>query len=141
MTTLTREGLPLIRYRTHDVTRVLSRDPCGCGRTHLRIDRLRGRTDDMVIVKGTNFYPRQIESLVLRRRGAGHEYQILLERGASGDSLAVLVEAGEGWSEGEADRLRLDIRTEIGLSADIRVLREGEIPRPQGKSVRVIDRR
>ncbi len=80
VTTLTREGLPLVRYRTHDLTRIVSREPCACGRTHLRLDRLRGRTDDMVIFRGTNFYPRQIESLILRRPGVGHEYQIVLER-------------------------------------------------------------
>src|SRR6185503_10825671 len=63
VSTLTREGLPLVRYRTHDLTRVLGREPCACGRTHLRLDRLHGRTDDMVIFRGVNFYPRQIESL------------------------------------------------------------------------------
>src|SRR5439155_24767204 len=78
ISTLTREGLPLVRYRTHDLTRVLSREPCACGRTALRLDRLRGRTDDMVILKGVNFYPRQIETIVLRRPGVGHDYRILL---------------------------------------------------------------
>jgi len=141
LTTLTREGLPLVRYRTRDLTRVVSRARCGCGRTHLRIDRLRGRTDDMVIFKGTNFYPHQIESLILRRPGASHEYQILLERGGGSDRLSVLVEARPAFSADEAERLRRDIRTELSLTAEIRVLKEGEIPRPQGKAVRVVDRR
>src|SRR5207237_2180423 len=69
ISTLTREGLPLIRYRTHDLTRVVSRGRCDCGRTSLRLDRLRGRGDDMVIYKGINFYPRQIETTLLRHAG------------------------------------------------------------------------
>ena len=81
VSTLTREGLPLVRYRTHDLTRVMSREPCACGRTMLRLDRLRGRTDDMIIVKGVNFYPRQVEQILLRQSGLGHEYQIVLEGG------------------------------------------------------------
>jgi phenylacetate-CoA ligase len=84
VSTLTREGLPLIRYRTHDLTRVVGRGVCACGRSHLRLDRLRGRTDDMVIFHGVNFYPRQIESLILSQPGAGPEYQIVLERAAGG---------------------------------------------------------
>src|SRR5205823_10592230 len=79
VSTLTREGLPLVRYRTHDLTRVVSRARCDCGRTALRLDRLRGRTDDMVIFRGVNFYPRQVESVLLRCSGVGHEYQIVLE--------------------------------------------------------------
>jgi len=141
LTTLTREGLPLIRYRTRDLTRIVSRAPCACGRSHLRVDRLRGRTDDMVIFKGTNFYPSQIESLILRRPGASHEYQILLERGPGGDRLAVLVEARPEFQMVEAERLQQDIRARLDLTAEVRVLREGEIPRPQGKAVRVVDRR
>src|SRR5256712_8257839 len=77
VSTLTREGLPLVRYRTGDLTRVVSRERCGCGRTALRLDRLRGRTDDMVIFKGVNFYPRQIEQVLLRQPGLGPEYQIV----------------------------------------------------------------
>jgi len=141
VSTLTREGLPLIRYRTHDLTRVVSRARCDCGRTHLRLDRLRGRTDDMVIFKGTNFYPRQLESLILKRPGVSHEYQILLERGPGGDRLTVLVEAGPDFAIADARRLQQDIRAQLGLTAEVRVLTEGEIPRPQGKAVRVVDRR
>src|SRR5213594_2827374 len=141
VSTLTREGLPLIRYRTRDLTRIVSRAPCACGRSHLRVDRLRGRTDDMVIFKGTNFYPSQIESLILRRPGASHEYQILLERGPGGDRLVVLVDARPEFQMVEAERLQQDIRARLDLTAEVRVLREGEIPRPQGKAVRVVDRR
>ena len=141
LTTLTREGLPLIRYRTHDLTRIVSRDRCACGRSHLRLDRLRGRTDDMVIFKGTNFYPRQIESLILKMPGVSHEYQIVLDRGPGGDRLSVVVEVRPEFEAVEAKRLREQIHVHLNLTADIRTVPEGEIARPQGKAVRVVDRR
>ncbi|PYM68598.1 MAG: phenylacetate--CoA ligase [Candidatus Rokuibacteriota bacterium] len=124
VSTLTREGLPLIRYRTRDLTRVLSRERCPCGRTHLRLDRLRGRTDDMVIFRGVN------------------EYQIVLDRAPGGsDRLALLIEAREGFVETTLPRLRSDLKQFLNLSPELTVLKEGELPRPAGKSVRVIDRR
>ena len=138
---LTREGLPLIRYRTHDLTRVVSRAPCACGRTMLRLDRLRGRTDDMVIVKGVNFYPGQIESIVLRQAGVGHEYQILLETDAGGDRMTIVVETEPGCDAGVAAQVRHDVHDAIALSPDVRLCAVGTIERPQGKAVRVIDRR
>ena len=142
VSTLTREGLPLIRYRTHDLTRVLSREPCSCGRTHLRLDRLHGRTDDMVIFRGVNFYPRQIESLLLKQPGVSHEYQIVLDRAPGGsDRLALLVEAHDGFAEAGLARLRSDLRQFLNLTPEISVFKEGELPRGPGKSVRVIDRR
>lgn len=142
VSTLTREGLPLLRYRTHDLTRVLSREPCACGRTHLRLDRLRGRTDDMVIFRGVNFYPRQIESLLLAQPGAGPEYQIVLERAPGGsDRLALLLEAQAGFADTGLPRLRQELRERLSLSPEITVLAAGELPRPPGKAVRVVDRR
>jgi phenylacetate-CoA ligase len=142
VSTLTREGLPLIRYRTHDLTRVLSRDPCACGRTHLRLDRLHGRTDDMVIFRGVNFYPRQIESLLLKQPGVGHEYQIVLDRAPGGsDRLALLIEAREGFADTGLPRLRSELRQFLNLSPEITLLKEGELPRVPGKAVRVVDRR
>jgi phenylacetate-CoA ligase len=142
VSTLTREGLPLIRYRTRDLTRVVSRSRCACGRTHLRVDRVRGRTDDMVIFRGVNFYPRQIESLVLKQSGVGHEYQIVLDRAPGGsDRLALLIEAREGFTQAALPRLRADLKQFLNLSPEITVLKEGELPRPPGKSVRVVDRR
>ena len=142
VSTLTREGLPLIRYRTHDLTRVLSRAPCACGRTHLRLDRLQGRTDDMVIFRGVNFYPRQLESVLLKQPGVGHEYQIVLDRAPGGsDRLALLVEAGEGFAEAGLPRLRSELRQFLNLSPEITLLKEGELPRAPGKAVRVVDRR
>ena len=142
VSTLTREGLPLIRYRTHDLTRILSRAPCACGRTHLRLDRLHGRTDDMVIFRGVNFYPRQVESLLLKQPGVGHEYQIVLDRAPGGsDRLALLVEVREGFAETGLPRLRSELRQFLSLSPEITLLTPGELPRPPGKAVRVVDRR
>jgi phenylacetate-CoA ligase len=142
VSTLTREGLPLIRYRTHDLTRVLRREPCACGRTHLRLDRLHGRTDDMVIFRGVNFYPRQIESLLLKQPGVGHEYQIVLDRAPGGsDRLTLLLESREGFAETGLPRLRSALRQFLNLSPEITLLKEGELPRPPGKAVRVVDRR
>ena len=142
VSTLTREGLPLIRYRTHDLTRVLGREPCACGRTHLRLDRLHGRTDDMVIFRGVNFYPRQVESLLLKQPGAGPEYQIVLDRSPGGsDRLALLLEARAGFAETGLPRLRAELRQFLNLSPEITLLAEGELPRAPGKAVRVVDRR
>jgi phenylacetate-CoA ligase len=141
VTTLTRQGLPLIRYRTHDVTRIRSRAPCACGRTAVRIDRLGGRTDDMVIYKGVNFYPRQVEQILLRHGGLDHEYQILLESAEGGDRLILCVEAGPGFDPVAEARLSREFHDFLGLSPEIRRLGIGEIPRPQGKAVRVVDHR
>jgi phenylacetate-CoA ligase len=141
LSTLTREGLPLIRYRTHDLTRVLTRQPCACGRTHLRLDRLRGRTDDMAIFKGVNFYPRQVETLILRRPGVSHEYQILLERIGGADRMTVCVEVRPDFDPAEVQRLQQDFENTLNFNPELRILKEGEIPRPQGKAVRVVDQR
>lgn len=140
ITTLTREGLPLVRYRTHDLTRVVSRERCECGRTSLRLDRLRGRTDDMVIFKGVNFYPRQIETVLLRYSGVSHEYQIVLDSDG-GDRMTILVETETGCDPGVGARIRRELHDLLVLSPDVRFLKLGEIERPPGKAVRVVDRR
>ena len=141
ISTLTREGLPLVRYRTHDLTRIVSRERCECGRTHLRIDRLRGRTDDMVVFKGVNFYPRQVEQLILQTEGVSHEYQLQLDRGEGGDHMTLLVEVRPEFHAEEGERLRRKLRDLLGLSPEMRFVKEGEIPRPVGKAVRVVDQR
>jgi len=141
VSTLTREGLPLVRYRTRDLTRIVSRKPCACGRTALRIDRLRGRTDDMVIFKGVNFYPRQVETIVLREPGLGPEYQIVLEVHGGGERMTILVEAEPGHDAAAPSRVRHELRERLSLGAEIRACAPGELERPQGKAVRVVDRR
>jgi len=141
VTTLTREGLPLIRYRTHDLTRVRSRERCACGRTAVRLDRLQGRTDDMVIYKGVNFYPRQVEQILLRQPGLDHEYQIVLESEAGGERMVLCVESEQELDGGTRARLSRELQDFLGLGPEVRRLPIGEIPRPQGKAVRVDDRR
>src|SRR5438034_3631461 len=115
LSTLTREGLPLIRYRTHDLTRVVSRARCACGRTALRLDRLRGRTDDMVIYKGVNFYPRQIETALLRQPGVSHEYQVCLDSEGGGERMTLVVETETGCDPGVAARIRRELHDLLAL--------------------------
>jgi phenylacetate-CoA ligase len=141
VSTLTREGLPLVRYRTHDLTRVVSRQPCPCGRTSLRLDRLRGRTDDMVIFKGVNFYPRQVERLVLRHAGVGPEYQVVLDTDGGGERMTVVVECEPGCDPSVAARIRRELHDALALSPDVALCAPGTIERAQGKAVRVVDRR
>jgi phenylacetate-CoA ligase len=141
VSTLTREGLPLIRYRTHDLTRVVARARCACGRTALRVDRLRGRTDDMVIYKGVNFYPRQVETVLLAQPGVSHEYQIVLDAEAGGERMTVVVETDPGCDPAVAARIRRDLHDALALSPEIRLCAAGTLERPQGKAVRVVDRR
>jgi phenylacetate-CoA ligase len=142
VTTLTRQGLPLIRYRTRDVTRVRSRERCACGRTGVRLDRFHGRTDDMIIFKGVNFYPSQVEQILLRQPGVEPEYQIVLERDAErGDHLVLCVEAGLAFDRAAQSRLLRELTDRLSLTAEIRPMPVGEIPRPAGKAVRVVDRR
>ena len=141
VSTLTREGLPLVRYRTHDVTRVLSRARCGCGRTSLRIDRIRGRTDDMVVYKGVNFYPAQVERLLLGHAGLGPEYQIVLDTDSGGERLTVLVEAEPGVDASVSARVRQELRDLLSLSPEVRLCAPGQLERAPGKSIRVVDRR
>jgi len=141
ISTLTREGLPLIRYRTHDLTRVVSRDRCDCGRTSLRLDRLRGRVDDMVIYKGINFYPRQIEMTLLRHAGVSHEYQVVLDTDGGGERMTIHVETDPECDPSVATRIRRELQDALALSPDVRLCALGAIERAQGKAVRVVDRR
>ena len=141
ISTLTREGLPLIRYRTHDLTRVVSRERCDCGRTSLRLDRLRGRVDDMVIYKGINFYPRQIEMTLLRHAGVSHEYQVVLDTDGGGERMTIHVETDPGCDPSVAARIRRELQDALALSPDVRLCALGAIERAQGKAVRVVDRR
>ena len=141
ISTLTREGLPLIRYRTHDLTRVLSRARCECGRTSVRLDRLRGRVDDMVIYKGINFYPRQIETTLLRHAGVSHEYQVVIDTDGGGERMTIHVETDPGCDPAVAARIRRELHDALALSPEVRLCAHGAIERAQGKAVRVVDHR
>src|SRR5437016_5768538 len=134
VSTLTRAGLPLVRYRTRDLTRVLSRERCDCGRTALRLDRLRGRTDDMAILTGVHFYPSQIETVLLRQPGVSHEYQIVLDGEGGGERMTVDVEAEPGCDPAVSARIRRELHDLLALSPEVRLLKLGEIERSQGKA-------
>ena len=144
LTTLCREAMPLIRYRTRDITRILP-EPCPCGRVHRRIERISGRADDMLIVRGVNFYPQQIEQVLMGVRGVGRNYQILLEQA---DELTVRVELSASAFDGRVEGLRAlqetlerAIREEILVKPKIELVSPGSLPVSEGKAKRVIDNR
>jgi phenylacetate-CoA ligase len=142
ITTLTKQALPMIRYRTRDITR-LSRQPCACGRSHVRIRRITGRNDDMLIIRGVNVYPSQIEAVLVGLPGLAPHYQLVLERRGTLDELTVEVEAAsaqDGHSQIE-EHVRHHIKSRIGVTAAVVVKKPGEVPRSQGKAVRVRDLR
>ena len=105
ITTLTKEALPMIRYRTRDITR-LDNEPCACGRTHVRIMRVTGRNDDMLIIRGVNVYPSQVEAVLVGFPGLAPHYQIVLTREGALDAMTVEVELAPDAPMGETDRAR-----------------------------------
>jgi phenylacetate-CoA ligase len=147
LTCVTKEALPLIRYRTRDRTRLV-REPCACGRTTVRIDRLVGRTDDMIIVRGVNVFPSQVEAVLLRVGEVTPHYQIVVDRAAEHmDELEVLVEARAEIC-GNRDRLLQvekglshEVRSALGISCNVKLVGPRQIERSEGKAVRVVDKR
>ena len=144
ITTLTKEALPMLRYRTRDITKVTTA-PCDCGRTHLRILRITGRNDDMLIIRGVNVYPSQVEAVLIGLPGIAPHYQLVVERRGSLDHVDVEVEAQPGVDGSAFDdlahRVAHHIKSLVGITTDVIVKRPGEIPRSQGKAVRVRDLR
>jgi len=146
-TTLTKTGLPLLRYRTRDIS-VLETEKCTCGRTHSRMMRVRGRSDDMLIVRGVNVFPSQIEYIVMSFPELAPQYQIILDRPGALDVLTVKVElTEEAYKNKRLDltefkkRIEEEIRNITGIRADIKIVKPGEIPRTDGKAKRVLDLR
>jgi len=142
ITTLTKEALPMIRYRTRDITRA-TRERCACGRTHLRLKRITGRNDDMLIIRGVNVYPSQIEAVLVGLPGIAPHYQLVVERHGNMDELTVEVEAlSQDISFRDLEsNVKHQIKTMIGVSASVVAKKPGEVPRSQGKAVRVRDLR
>ena len=141
ITTLTKEGMPLLRYRTHDITRIHP-EPCRCGSPYPLISRIFGRTDDMIKVKGVNIYPGQVDHVLQLTEGAGSEYQIILTRDQGKDRLLIKVEGQRGATgETVAESCRKNIKTRIGVLADVEVVPHGSLPRSEKKSKRVYDYR
>ncbi len=144
ITTLSKEALPLLRYRTRDITRLDTR-PCICGRSHLRIMRVTGRNDDMLIIRGVNVYPSQIEAVLIGFPGIAPHYQLVIEREGALDHLTIEIETmADATSEtlrhlGEA--IRNHVKSLVGVTCRIALKLPGEIARSQGKAVRVRDLR
>jgi phenylacetate-CoA ligase len=134
-TSLTREAMPIIRYRTHDISRIVSREKCSCGRTSLRIDRITGRTDDMLIVKGVNFYPRQVEQALLEIPGVKDEFQIVLEDRDGMTDVTINVEAEPSVT---GYMVAKHLRERLGFLPKGDVFAPGTLPRSEGKAKRVI---
>lgn len=137
-TSLTREAMPILRYRTHDISRIVSREKCECGRTSLRIDRITGRTDDMLIVKGVNFYPRQVEQALMEIPGVKDEFQIILEERNGMTDVTVNVEAESGVT---GHTVAKHLRERLGFLPKGDVFPVGSLPRTEGKAKRVIRRK
>lgn len=146
-TTLTKEGLPLIRYRTRDLTE-LDRSPCPCGRTSTRMRKCLARSDDMLIIRGVNLFPSQIEAAMLEISGLSPHYQLIVERERNLDKLTLKVEVDEqvlsdsiGKLEAFASRVRRTIESAIGLGIEVRLVEPQSLERSHGKAQRVVDRR
>ena len=145
LTTLTKQGLPLLRYRTRDRVR-LNHEPCACGRTSVRMSKVLGRTDDMLIVRGVNVFPTQIEQALLSVDGLAPQYVILVDRRQNRlDDLEIRVEALEAASDDVAaeiqKRAQKKVEQTLGIRVKLRVVPPKELERSQGKAVRVVDRR
>ena len=141
-TTLTKEALPLIRYRSGDIGSVTS-EPCGCGRTMARIRSLRGRRDDMLIVRGVNLFPSHVEHLLLDVEEVASHYQLVVERAGHLDELTVQCEPAADSVDRAVlgERLERMLREHTGIRIAVDVVEAGTIPRSEGKAVRVVDRR
>ena len=138
--------MPILRYRTHDITR-LDDSPCACGRTFMRMDKLHGRSDDMLIVKGVNVFPSQIETVLLEQ-GYQANYQILVDRVNNTDTLEVMVEmTPENFSDNLGKITEMEknlvaaLKAMLGIYAKVRLVAPKTIARSEGKAVRVIDKR
>ncbi len=147
ITTLTKEATPLIRYRTRDIT-TLKPGKCTCGRTSIRMERIMGRTDDMLIIRGVNVFPSQIEEVLVRIEGTEPHYQIMVDRMGSLDVLDVLVEMNEKMISDEIkelEQVEINIKSEIesmlGIKVGVKLVEPKTIARSEGKAKRVIDKR
>ena len=144
ITTYRKQGAPLIRYRTHDISRIIPEDenPCDCHSPFPRLDRIVGRSDDMIKIKGVNIYPAQVENILKNIDGASSEYRILLENENLRDHMIVQVEALAGADKAAiAERLVRDAKSGIGIKVDPQIMDIGDLPRSEKKTKRVIDNR
>ena len=146
-TTITKEAFPLIRYRTRDIS-VLYPEPCKCGRTHVRMERVSGRSDDMLIIRGVNVFPSQIESVLMNIEGVEPHYLLIVDRQGTLDTLEVHVEVNEKVFSDEVKnlqglgrRIEKEIKDLLGVNAGVKLVEPKTIQRSEGKAQRVIDKR
>jgi phenylacetate-CoA ligase len=146
-TTITKEAFPLIRYRTRDIS-VLHAEPCKCGRTHVRMERVSGRSDDMLIIRGVNVFPSQIESVLMNIEGVEPHYLLIVDRQGALDTLEVHVEVNEKVFSDEVKKLQslgrrieTEIKDLLGVNAAVKLVEPKSIQRSEGKAQRVIDKR
>ncbi len=147
VTTLTKEGMPLLRYRTRDIT-ILDEDPCDCGLAHSRIRRILGRTDDMLKVRGICVFPSQIEEILTGAQGVSPHYQIVIDREGVMDRLLVRVEISEDFRTDKLNelvalqrKLEDDLKDVLSINASIELLEPKKLPRSEGKAQRIVDMR
>jgi len=147
ITTLVRTGMPLLRYRTGDLTRVIP-EPCRCGRTHRRLERIRGRTDDMMIIKGVNIFPIQIENKLTGIPGVGKNFMIILEREGYDDIMHVKIEVEKEFFTGDLKQLEnlrrrivAELKSDILITPKVELVEPHTIIHPDGESTRVVDNR
>lgn len=147
ITTITKEGIPLLRYRTRDITSI-TYEPCVCGRTHARISRMSGRSDDMLIIRGVNVFPSQIESILMGIEGVEPHYLLIVDRKENLDILEVQVEVDENIFSDEVKHLQAlshtiekEIKDLLGVTCKVRLVEPKTIMRSEGKAKRVIDNR
>jgi phenylacetate-CoA ligase len=147
ITTLTKEAFPMIRYRTRDLTRIIE-ERCPCGRTLRRMARVMGRTDDMLIIRGVNVFPSQIEAVLFEIEGTEPHYQIVIDRKGALDEATVLVEVSEQIFFDQMKKqaelqetIKKRIASELGISADVKLVEKKSLERFEGKAKRVIDNR
>jgi len=147
ITSLTKEALPVVRYRTRDLTRIY-RETCACGRTHARIEKILGRSDDMLIIRGVNVFPSMVESILLQIPGIEPQYQLVVDRVNNLDRLEVQVEVSENTFSDEVRKLEelearitRDLDSGLGISVRVRLVEPRSIERSEGKAKRIIDNR
>lgn len=147
ITTLTKEGMPMVRYRTRDLT-VLKRETCSCGRTLVRMGKVLGRSDDMLIIRGVNVFPSQVETVLLELGETSPHYQLIVDREDNMDHLTVMVEVTEDMFSDEVRRLEVlerkikeALSSVLSVSAKVKLVGPKTIARSEGKAVRVIDKR
>ena len=146
-TTITKEAFPLVRYRTRDISRIIT-EPCRCGRTYVRMERVSGRSDDMLIIRGVNVFPSQIETVLMGIEGLEPHYQLIVDRVGTLDTLEIRVEVSENifsdeirGLQGIEKRIRKDVKDYLGVTAGVKLCEPKTLQRFEGKAQRVIDKR